>query len=162
MSGSRKLPGLPALAALALLVFSTGAIPAGEEHQHEHAKSQAKLVLNQGKKWQIDEVARKSMEAIRGAVAADLKAIHGGKQTDAQYAALAAKLNGEVANMVKNCKLDPKADEQFHVVLTEVLAAAEIMEGKHAGEPRRKGAEQTARALNEYGRYFRHPGWKPL
>jgi hypothetical protein len=24
------------------------------------------------------------------------------------------------------------------------------------------GAVQAVRALNEYGKYFNHPGWKPL
>lgn len=162
MHDSGRPQRIAALGVALALAFSGAAFAAGGGHQHEQGKSEVKLVLNQGKKWQTDEVARKSMEAMRGAVAADLKAIHGGRQTDAQYAALAAKLNGEVANMVKNCKLDPKADEQFHVVLTEMLAAAEILEGKHAGEARRKGAEQAARALNDYGRYFQHPGWKRL
>ncbi len=162
MHSSEKSLRFAAFVVALALAASSAALAATDAHQHEHGKSQATLVLDQGKKWQTDEVARKSMEAMRAAVAADLKAIHGGKQTDAQYAALAAKLNGEVANMVKNCKLGPKADEQFHVVLTEILAAAEILEGKHAGEPRRKGAEQAARALNDYGRYFQHPGWKRL
>ena len=162
MSGSRNSLRVVTLAAAVALALSATAFAAGDEHQHEHGKSQAKLVLDQGKKWQTDEVARKGMDAIRASLAADLKAIHAGKQTDAQYKALATKLNGEVANMVQNCKLDPKADAQFHVVLAESMAAAEVMEGKHPGEARRKGAEQAVRALNDYSRYFEHPGWKRL
>lgn len=162
MYGSGSSHRLAALAAALVLASSTAALASADEHNHEHGKIGTKLVLDQGRKWQTDAVARSGMAAIRSVLAADLKAIHDGKQTDAQYQTLAANVNGEVANMVKNCRLDPKADAQFHVVIAEIMAAAEIMEGKQAGAPRRRGAEQVARALNAYGRHFAHPGWKRI
>jgi hypothetical protein len=35
------------------------------------------------------------------------------------------------------------------------------MQGKSKTTPA-GGAVQAARTLNRYGRYFNHPGWKPL
>ncbi len=160
MSGSKQRLQIAALAAAVALAFSAGALAAGEEHKH--AQGEAKLVLDHGRKWQTDEVARKGMENVRNALAADLKAIHAGKQTAVQYQALAARVNAEVANMVKNCKLDPKADEQFHQVIAELMAGAESMEGKDQAAAPRRGAERAAKALNAYGRHFEHPGWKRL
>ncbi len=102
------------------------------------------------------------MQELRAAFAADQKAIHAKRLTDAQYDALAAKVNDRVAYIVANCKLDKDADAQLHVVIGEMLAAAEAMQGKTRGEARREGAERLAKALNAYGRYFDHPGWKRL
>ena len=100
------------------------------------------------------------MENIRTALVTDRNAIHGKKQSPQQYDALATKVNAEVATIVQNCKLDKQADEQLHVVLAEVLAGAETMQGKAKGEPRRAGAERVSKALDAYGRHFDHPGWK--
>ena len=162
MSGSRQSLQVAALAAAWFLASSSAVFAAGEEHPHEQAAGAAKLVLDHGKKWQTDAVARQSMERLRAALAVDLKAIHSGKQSKAQYDALAKKVNAEVANMVQNCKLEPKVDEQFHIVLTELLAAAEAMQRKDKDAAPRHGAERMAKALNDYGRYFEHPGWKRL
>lgn len=143
-------------AAMALTVAP--ALAAGREH----AAAGASLEFNQGKKWQTDEALRKGMSNMRAALAKDLKAIHANKASDAQYEALAAKLNGEVAYVVANCKLDPKADAELHKVIAEVLAGAEAMEGKEPGVARREGAVRAVKALNAYGKFFDHPGWHNL
>jgi hypothetical protein len=67
-----------------------------------------------------------------------------------------------VAGIVQNCKLEPEADAQLHIVIAELMAGAEAMEGKVKGETRRAGAERVAKALNAYGEHFEHPGWKRL
>jgi hypothetical protein len=160
MSDSKQSLRLAALSVL--FAAATGAFAAGEVHQYEHAQSEAKLVLDHGKKWQTDAIARKGMENVRAALAADLKAIHTGKQTAAQYQALAATIGAEVATMVQNCKLDPRADVQFHQVIAELMAGAESMQGKDKAASPRRGAERVAKTVNAYGRYFEHPGWKRL
>ena len=98
------------------------------------------------------------MDRIRNALSAELHAIHTGKATAEQYRALAMKTNDQIAFMVKNCKLEPKADEMLHLVLADIIAAADAMSGKDIGEAR-KGAEKIAAALENYGTYFAHPGW---
>ena len=150
-----------ALAASLAAAFSLPVI-AAEEHAHDHAAAGATLQLNQGEKWQTDEALRKGMDNMRAAFARDLELIHADKASAAQYDALAAKLNGEVAYVVQNCKLDPKADAELHKVIAEVLGGAEAMQGKDAGVERRDGAVRVLKALEAYGEHFDHPGWRNL
>jgi hypothetical protein len=150
-----------AIAFAVAAAFGLPAQAAGDAHSHDHA-GEAKLVLNHGKKWQTDAPLRQGMENIRAAVAKDLKVIHANKATPAQYEALAKKVNTEVAGIVQNCKLDPEADAQLHIVIAELMAAAEVMEGKAKGEKPREGAVKAVKALNAYGKHFDHAGWKRL
>jgi len=138
-----------------------------EDHSHAHAHhahqahdagQTAQLTLNNGKKWDTDNNLRLGMDRIRDALAAELHAIHSDKATTEQYQALAKKTNDQITFMVKNCKLEPKADAMLHLVLADIIAATDAMSGKDIGEAR-KGAEKIAEALDNYGTYFTHPGW---
>jgi hypothetical protein len=151
-----------ALALAVGLAFAGPAAYGQAAHDHGHAAGEAKLALNQGQKWTTDAPLRQGMESIRGALAKDMKAIHANNATPKQYDALAAKVGTEVAGIVQNCKLEPAADEQLHIVIAELMAGAEAMEGKVKGETRRAGAERVAKALNAYGEHFDHAGWKRL
>ena len=151
-----------ALAVAVALAFTGPALGAGDVHQHAGAAGELTLVLNQGQKWSTDAPLRQGMDNIRGALAKNVNAIHANKATPKQYQALAAKVTGEVAGIVQNCKLEPAADEQLHLVIAELMAGAEAMEGKVNGETRRAGAERVAKALNAYGEHFDHAGWKRL
>ena len=151
-----------ALAVAVAMAFGGPAFAANDAHEHGHGAGSAQLELNDGKKWQTDEPLRQGMASIRGAVAKDVKAIHANKATPAQYEALAAKVNAEVAGIVQNCKLPPEADAQLHIVVAELMGGAEAMQGKEKGVTRRAGAERVAKALNAYGEHFEHVGWKRL
>ena len=150
--------------AFSLVAAAVVAAPAASaaEDAHHHASGSAKLVLNHGQKWPTDEPLRRGMGSIRAALAADLESIHHNRMTPKRYDALAGKLSGEVAAIVRDCKLEKDADEQLHVVIAEILAGAEAMQGKDKGVARRKGAERVAGALNQYGKFFAHPGWRNL
>lgn len=134
----------------------------GAGDAHPHGPGTAKLVLNQGQKWATDEPLRAGMQAIRAALAADLPAIHRNQLRPARYDALAQKVNAEVAAIVQNCKLDKEADAQLHLLIAEILAGAEAMQARTPAAARRGGAERIAAALNQYGRFFAHPGWRNL
>lgn len=148
------------LSATALL--SMGAkIALAQEHNHAHghdAGKPAQLTLNNGKKWVTDDNLRQAMSRIRDALSTELPTIHSGKATAEQYRALAAKTNDQITFMVKNCKLDPKADAALHLVLTDIIAGTDAML-KPEGNEARKGAEKIASALENYGAYFEHQGW---
>lgn len=132
----------------------------GEEHHHHgHTETPHKLQLNAGKKWQTDAPLRQSMEGINGAMAKALPLIHGNRFDDGAYQALAATVNQEVAAAVAQCKLEPRADAMLHLVMADLLAGAETMEGKGAGS-RHDGAVKVLHALDAYGRHFQHRGWK--
>lgn len=162
-AGKMRQAALAVAVALAFAAPAAGPVlAAGDVHQHAGAAGELKLALNQGQKWTTDAPLRQGMDNIRGALAKDVKAIHANKATPKQYEALAAKVTGEVAGIVQNCKLEPAADEQLHLVIAELMAGAEAMEGKVEGETRRAGAERVAKALNAYGEHFDHAGWKRL
>jgi len=154
--------GRAALAMSVALAFGGPALASSDAHEHAHGGHEAKLVLDQGRKWETDEPLRRGMSAIRAAVAKDVKAIHAGKAQPEQYRVLAKKVETEVAGIVQNCKLEPEADAQLHIVIAELLAGAEAMQGREKGVKPRAGAERVAKALNAYGEHFAHEGWKRL
>jgi hypothetical protein len=131
---------MKALVLAIALAFTAPAFAAEDAHSHGHAAEEAKLVLNQGKKWQTDAPLRQGMENIRAVVA-----------KGAKDEALAKAVETEVAGIVQNCKLEPEADEQLHIVIAELMAGAEA-----------KDAGRVAKALNAYGEHFDHAGWKRL
>ena len=55
----------------------------------------------------------------------------------------------------------PTDDANLHLIVAELLAGADAMQGKSKTTPA-AGAAQAVRAVNQYGRYFDHAGWKPL
>jgi hypothetical protein len=134
-----------AVAFAAALALGSAAFAAGE-HDH-HGTQEAKLVLNQGKKWQTDAPLRKGMENIRAVLA-----------SGNTYPAIAERVNAEVAYIVQNCKLPEDADAQLHILIAELMAGAEAMQGEHAPD----GADRVARTLHTYGEFFDHPGWRKL
>lgn len=149
---------------LSVLIAATLATPlvalAAEPHAHG-AEAPHAIALNAGKKWETDGPLRQAMTAIRTSVATTLPKAHAGKATTADYDALSQEVNTQVAFMVENCKLDPKADAQLHTVIGEMLNGAEKAEGKQ-GKSRASGVVQIAQSLNTYGKYFDHAGWKSI
>lgn len=145
------------LAAALIAAMSTTALASENTHSHD-GHHVVKLSLNKGKKWQTDEALRHGMGNMRSAVARSLPLIHGGKLDAHGYHGLATKLEGEIAYVVTNCKLDKHADEQLHGVLAALTEGIDALRGQAPED----GAVKVVTALNEYGKYFDHPGWKPL
>jgi hypothetical protein len=150
-----------AFAGAALLGLQTPAI-AADAHQQGHGGAEShKLQLDHGKKWATDEALRKGMSEIRTLIDAQHEGIHKGKLKPADYAALGEKIEAQVGYVVANCKLDAEADANLHIVVGQMLEGVEAMKGKEKKRPR-AGAGKVVDALNEYGKYFDHPGWKRL
>lgn len=144
----------------AFALAATGNAMAADPHQHA-AGEPMKLALDHGKRWPTDEPLRKGMTEIRDALAAKHEAIRNGKLTPAEYKALGGTVEAQVATIVAQCKLEPAADANLHLIVAELVAGADAMQGKSKATPA-AGAAQVVRAVNQYGRYFNHPGWKPL
>ena len=153
------------LSAAILLCMSPAMVSAQEHgHSHGHAHDMEKpvqLTLDHGKKWATDDSLRQGMSRIRDALNAELPAIHSGKAAAEQYQALAQKVNDQLAFMVKNCKLEPKADAVLHLILADIIAGADILQAQHGGEAH-QGAVKIVHALENYASYFDHPGWQGL
>lgn len=151
------------LAAIVLTVAAASgqAALAAEEHHHhgENGAAVQKLELNAGKKWATDAALRQSMDDINQAMAKALPLVHKDRFGDSDYAALATTINQKVGYAVENCKLEPKADAMLHLVIAELMAGAEIMDGKTSAA-RHDGAVRVRQALQSYGKYFQHPNWK--
>ncbi|HEX2530519.1 MAG TPA: hypothetical protein VHK70_03525 [Burkholderiaceae bacterium] len=152
------------LAAIALaLPLTTMAAESGHDHGHDgHGAAPAKLELNAGKKWEIDEPMHKAMNEIKSQIETALPAAHSGKMTNAQYNALAKGLTNQTTFIVQNCKLDPKADAQFHILLGEMISGIDTIEGKQAKTKRAKGVVKFVEVLDAYGKHFNHAGWTPI
>jgi hypothetical protein len=146
---------------VAALVLAAG-MPSFAADTHQHgASAPHKLVLDHGRKWATDAPLRKNMAEIRAALAARHAGIHEGTITADDYRALGTLVEARVARIVAECKLEPAADANLHLIVADLIAGADAMQGKSKATPA-SGAVQTVRALNEYGKFFNHPGWKPL
>lgn len=134
--------------------------PVEGHHHHDHEVSAPKkLSLNAGKKWATDAPLRQAMEQINQAMAKAVPLIHNNQFGDGDYRELAITVRQKVAYAVEHCNLTPKADAMLHVVIAELLAGAEAMEGTTANS-QHTGAEKVLKALRGYGDHFNHPGWK--
>ncbi|AAZ98108.1 conserved hypothetical protein [Thiobacillus denitrificans ATCC 25259] len=144
------------------LAASTG-VHAAERADHPHhgegGADVQKLELNAGRKWATDAPLRQAMSDINRAMTEAVPLIRKDQLDAAAYQALAATVKQKVAYAVEHCKLEPRADAMLHVLLADLMAGAEAMEGK-TGHPRREGALQVLQALDAYGRYFQHAGWQ--
>lgn len=141
-----------------MFLVSSGRVLAVDGHAAHHEQGAATLSLDHGKQWPTDAPLREGMDALRVAFAERLHAIHSGDLSAAEYKVLGDLTEKTVADIVAQCRLKPEADAMLHVIIADLLAGADIMTGKVAGEPR-AGAHTAVTALNNYGQYFDHPGW---
>lgn len=156
----RSLSGMLAAAVLTAGTLAGTAAWAANEHSHGHDAHA--LELNAGKKWTTDDPLRQGMTKIRAIVAPRLERIHAGKMDARGYAAMAAGVETQVAYIVKTCKLEPDADAMLHLLLAEIVEGIDAMKAAGKTAPAESGVVKIVAALNGYGKYFEHPGWKPV
>lgn len=152
-------PALYGLLAAALGMTAPFALAADAAHGHDGQPAQ--LHLNHGQKWATDEPLRSNMSALRAALGARIQAIHDETLTQADYQAMGATVAHPVGHIVAECKLEPEADAMLHLVIADLIAGADALQGKTPTAPP-AGARQVVQALNAYGAHFEHPGWQPL
>lgn len=85
---------------------------------------------------------------IRTLLEPQLGAIHASKLTATQYRELATRIEGEIAYVVANCKLDPQADAMLHLVIAEIGSGVDAMTGKAASVRPADGAATVVTALD--------------
>lgn len=137
------------------------ALAAADAHGHG-ASTPHKLELNAGKKWGTDDALRQAMSSIHKSVSQTLPAAHSGKAKVADYNAFGKDVTAQVAYIVENCKLEPAADEQLHIIVADLMSGAEAAEGKEGDKKRASGVVKVAEAANAYGKHFDHTGWKAI
>lgn len=140
--------------ALALILPTQG----GATNQHDAATH--KLTLDNGKKWATDQALREGMTAIRDILALDLKSIGDASPPPAKLADIGKKIDTHVEYIVANCRLPAEADANLHIILMDIMAGSEAMQGKGDGISPAAGAEKITHALDVYITHFDHAGWK--
>ena len=142
--------------ALMLLVAPLGGF-AQHQHEHEEAASGG-LVLEHGAKWATDAPLRSGMEQIRSLIAVPQATVTAGivlSPADARQ--LADGVRHQVDELIQNCKLEPDADAALHVLIADMLkGAAELADGPQLA----MGLARIQNAINQYPKYFSHPGWE--
>ena len=79
---------------------------------------------------------------------------------DAQYDALAGRIEREVNSIVANCKLPPAADANLHYVIADLMQGVSLMRGGDPQRTRHDGAALVHGALKAYGKYFDDPEFR--
>ena len=147
---------------IAMLALGAAAPAFASPHPHQdHAATQALTFDQGGRKWETDEPLRRHMGEIRSALAAKSSRILTGKLTDEEAFALGAAIEARVAAIVTDCKLPPAADANLHLVVADLVRAADILQGR-TKERAQRGTAVASRATQMYATYFNHPGWKPV
>jgi hypothetical protein len=143
-----------------LLMGSAHAVE--HDHHREDQDHGSGLVLDHGKKWASDKTLRSGMSGIRSALAADLKMIQNGKAGTKTYDALSSQIDKQLVFIEQNCRLNPQADAVLHLILAEIMEGVETMRIKQTNMEKREGFFKVLDALDNYNRYFNHPGWQPI
>lgn len=147
-----KIRLLSVAALVCAIAAPSHAMAAPQDHAHHAALPPAAAPAQ---RWATDAPLRQGMADIRAAVAALQHYEHGhlGAQ---QAVTLATQVEGHVAYLVANCKLEPQADAALHGII------AQLMQGSSAlkANPKDMAAIATMRqALQDYPRQFDDPGW---
>jgi hypothetical protein len=152
---------------LGVFVLVTGLLMgnayAAEHDRHQNGQDHGgAIVLDHGKKWTTDKTLRSGMGGIRSALAADLKTIQNGKAGAKTYDALSSQIDKQLVFIERNCRLNPQADAVLHLILAELMEGVETMRSKQTNMEKREGFFKLLDALDNYNRYFNHPGWQPI
>lgn len=152
---SGSLARLLAVAMVTSLPAPTAMAAPEHGHSHDHAPGAVgQLRLDDDRKWATDAPLRNGMAAIQAAFDADHPAIHAGTATDAQYEALASRIEAQVNSIVANCRLPPEADANLHYVIADLLQGVNLMRGGDPARTRHDGAAQVQGALRAYDEFF--------
>ncbi|RLQ22258.1 hypothetical protein DWB85_08200 [Seongchinamella sediminis] len=155
-SGIAKLVTVTGMV-LSLAAGQVTAAPANNDHDHGHGAME--LRLDDGSKWAVDAPLSRAMNNIRSAMHNEIDAIHSGELTQEKYLALAKKINQEVTYMVENCKLEPEADAQLHLIISQLMEGSAAMENNANA---RAGAVKVVGAMENYATYFDDPDFTAI
>ena len=147
-----------------LSLFGSQNARAEDSHSHHEAGGgvPVKLELNHGKKWKTDKALRSGMTRIAQLMEDDIRSIRQGTLSEAASTALSQKVTLELNQIFKNCKLKAEADAALHLVLVQAIAGAAQMNSGQPASGRRDGALKIVGALEQYAKFFDHPGWMAI
>jgi len=159
MNIKSRLTSFATITGMVLSLLGATAIAAPANNDHDHGDGLAELKLDSGSKWAIDAPLSRAMTNIRNAMDKEYDAIHSNQLAEEKYAALAKKVTNEVNYMVENCKLEPEADAQLHLIIADLMEGSTAMESKTNAQ---HGAVKVIGAIEKYTTYFNDPNFKPI
>lgn len=140
--------------AVALVVALGLSAPLAFAQHHQHHPAPAATAAAPAQRFATDAPLRKYMQSIRTRVAALEHGEHG--HLDAgQVATLATGIQGDIGNIVAECKLPADADAALHGIIASLALDAD----KLKTDPKAAGAVASLRAaLDAYAVQFDDPG----
>lgn len=148
------------------LLFANAGILLAEtamsDHQHSHGHDEyaaSGLSLDHGEKWKTDAPLRHGMKNINEAVINVVPAYHHETLTKIESEKLSSNINTQVNYLIENCKLEPGADATLHVLIGDLLSAADKVSNDPLSE---QGMPHLVKTMQLYQDYFEHPGLKSI
>jgi hypothetical protein len=150
---------MPYLLIVALLAWLAPAHAQSVQNEHtDHGT--LTLELDNGRRWTTDAPLRAGMERIRDAVVTtNVESQHAGGLDEQKAERLAAVVENAIVYMISNCRLEPRADANLHMLLARLSGGAAAI---RADPKPASGLALLIDALAVYPRYFEHAGWNPV
>ena len=123
--------------------------------------SYASMRYDDGRKWSTDDQLRRYMGEIRDLLALQRSNIVARNLMPEEAALLGAGIESGVVAILTDCRLGAEAAHNLHLVVAELVQAADILQGRASGTPM-QGAGKALRAVQMYATYFDHPNWRPV
>lgn len=152
---------------LVMGLFTAGLAFAQHSHQAPAADSAtaakptaapAKAAATPVRKFATDDSLRQGMGQIAAAYSVAAADIDAGRFSSSAYRELAKLTEERIAFIVKNCKLEPQADQTLHYILHDLQEAIVLMRMDKL-TIQRSGALAAEQTLRVYAQRFDHPGW---
>ncbi len=112
---------------IVLFSFILGSSSASEHKKHHHEDVSQSMSLNDGKKWEVDPIMRKNMLAIYEKLEKTKELIKTNKIKKDDYSKLSDVISTSAQSIATNCKMEPKADSTFHVILEDLFSLSESL-----------------------------------
>lgn len=137
------------------------------QHSHHPAATPAASVAEAAKptatrtparKFAGDDTLRQAMGQIGAAYRVAAADIAAGKFSRSAYRELARLTEERIDFIIKNCTLEPQADQALHYILHDLREAIAMMRIDKL-EIQRSGALAAEQSLRQYALRFEHPGW---
>ncbi|MCO5143616.1 MAG: hypothetical protein M9962_11045 [Oligoflexia bacterium] len=142
---------------VSLLFLNFFATANSQTHDHQnHTNLSRELRLDGGKKWVTDKSLRFNMSAIHQHIKINLPKIDDQKLTSEEYLLLSEKINSNIKNIFKTCRLPAKADAQLHIILVNMMRSNDILKSKTGTVEKNHAIHEILSAYKMYLEYFDH------
>ena len=128
-----------------------GSSLASEHKKHHHDDASKSMSLNNGKKWEVDAIMRKNMLAIHEKLEKTKELIKTNKIKKNDYSELSEVISTSAQSIATNCKMEPKADSTFHVILEDLFSLSESLKESNKTKD---SIKHLTHAFEKYSKYF--------